>query len=239
MFSKRHKDIFQRRKMSWILKHIYYLWRKTHRSPRQWSNDELLKFSHLFCGDVINVSAGIDSDKRGKTYRQYFYRAKSYSISNYKGGGIKLDLSDPLLDTEVLHGFDVVFSHTVLEHIYKFKIAVRNLCQMSKDIIITVVPFLQAYHNYQLRNYQDFWRFSPHALINLFDEYGFKTIYMNWNNDPISNIYLFHIASKHPERWDSIIEQNDKQFYGPGYYRQLLLDNSKDCNNAKITELKC
>jgi len=236
--------------LSWVLKFIYRLWRKINResNPRKWSNDELKKTAHLFRGDVINISAGKDLDKEGMVYRKYFKNATSYLISNYKKeykteicyDEIELDLSTPLLsNSDLICRFDVVFSHTVLEHVYDTKVAIRNLCKMSKDIIITIVPFIQSFHHDEMKDYHDYWRISPYAIINLFNEHDFKTIYITWNNDPIGNIYLFHIASKHPERWNEIIRQNDVRSlsYGPGYYRQLLLGTAKNCPNAKIAKL--
>ena len=52
------------------------------RLNREWSNDELKKFAHLFKGDIVNVSAWKDEDKEEGFYRQYFDRAKSYKITN-------------------------------------------------------------------------------------------------------------------------------------------------------------
>jgi len=236
--------------LSCKIKFIYRLWRKINResNPRQWSNDELKKIAHLFCGDIINVSAGADRDKENNHYCKYFSSAKSYVISNYQKEHveseqfteIELDLNmDLALKPNLISRFDVVFSHTVLEHVYDIKTAVSNLCKMSKDIVITVVPFMQPFHHRE-ENYHDYWRLSPYAIVNLFNEHDFKTVYINWNNDPIGNIYIFHVASKCPERWDEIVKQRDLDLlgYGPGYYRQLLLGSANDCSDGKIANLR-
>ena len=225
-----------------ILRFLFRLWRKLNRecNPRQWSNDELKKFAGLFHGDVINVSAGEDEDKEGGRYQGYFNKASSYTTSNYEKnqkdrGSTKfvgLDLSSPLpLESDLTLRFDVVFSHTVLEHIYELETAIGNLCRMTRDIVITVVPFIQAFHHDE-ESYDDFWRISPYAIVQLFNNYNLKTIYLNWNNDPFGNIYLFHVASKYPENWENIITMQEYLLdqAGPGYYHQLILSNIKFTN---------
>ncbi|CAN2048446.1 Methyltransferase type 11 domain-containing protein [Candidatus Magnetomoraceae bacterium gMMP-1] len=231
----------------WKLGLLVRLWRKNNRysNPRLWSNDELKKFADLFVGDVINISAGQDKDKENRTYRDYFSKANSYTISNYKRlfnnsnlyNEIELDLNVPLpIEKDIISRFDVVFSHTVLEHVYDVKIAIKNLCKLSKDIVITIVPYIQSFHHEE-GIYNDYWRLSPYAISNLFSEHSFKTIYISWNNDPIGNIYIFHIASKCPDRWCNIINMNNmNNNFGPGYYRQLLLSNTDNCPNVKITK---
>ena len=57
---------------------------RIHRIPRIWSNQELKKFSHLFKGDVVNVSGWRDIDKEGLHYKDYFRNAKNYTITNFK-----------------------------------------------------------------------------------------------------------------------------------------------------------
>ena len=44
------------------------------RLPRIWSNNELKKFSDLFRGDIVNISAWRDEDKEGKQIRDYSYK---------------------------------------------------------------------------------------------------------------------------------------------------------------------
>lgn len=230
----------------WNLRLTYRLWRKINRdcNPRYWSNDELKKLAPLFSGDVINVSAGKDEDKEGGFYHDYFVNSDSYVISNYKkqfGNAdlydeIELDLNIPIsLESHLVSRFDVVFSHTVLEHVYDMTTAITNLCSLSKDIVITVVPYIQSFHQDE-KYYHDYWRISPYAIIKLFEECDFKAIYISWNNDPIGNIYLFHVASKHPERWSEIVDMQKGYMnrLGPGYYRQLLLSNISNCPAGEI-----
>ena len=214
------------------LRLLYRAWRRFNirqTDPRLWSNDELAKFAPMFSGDVINVSGGRDSDKEGRSYREYFQNAQSYTLSNYilefKGSDayqeIELDLSKPLSSESQLAGrFEAVLSHTVLEHIYEVHQAVENLCKLSNDVVITVIPFLQEFHHVP-DQYHDYWRISPYSLALLFKEHGFQTLYVNWNDDPLGNIYVFHIASRQPEKWAGKIHPADVQ-YGPGSARLLI-----------------
>ena len=181
-----------------------YLLDKKHRIPRVWSNIELKKVAHYFEGDIINVSAYMDEDKEGYIYgKDYFVTAKSYSCSNYDSDkrGFQGSLSNEyfldlecVLDVELVGKYDVVFNHTTLEHIFNFKMAFSNLCALSKNYVILIVPFLQEQH----ADYGDYWRFSPTAIKLMFKEQGLETVYINYNDGPNESIYVFTIAAKNP-----------------------------------------
>lgn len=180
---------------------------RSHRIPRVWSNRELARFAHLFRGAVVNVSGWTDSDKEGRCYREYFSNAESYTLTNFdsdkKGflgleGEIFLDLEKPLA-SELQRRFDVVFNHTTLEHIYEVSTAFSTLCEMSRDIVIVVVPFLQQYHSH----YGDYWRFSPLAVRRMFEERGFSPLHISFNSDPQSSVYVLAIATRYPDSWSS------------------------------------
>ena len=170
------------------------------RSPRLWSNKELRKYSNLFKGHVVNVSAWDDRDKEGGTYFKYFKNAKSYTLTNYETemrgmtgaeGEIYLDLESEL-DKELINKFDVVFNHTTLEHIYGVKKAMQNLALLTKDILITVVPYKQIEHT----TYGDYWRFTPSGIKKLYEENNIDVIYQKFNRSIFSSKYLFTIGSK-------------------------------------------
>lgn len=182
------------------------------RLPRVWSNEELKKFASLFTGDVVNVSGWKDIDKQGAHYRDYFYNATSYTITNYKteargfqGGKdeIFLDLTEDL-PPELKGRFDVVFNHTVLEHIFDVHKAFENLCLMSSDILITVVPLVQQMH----ASYGDYWRFTPLTMGKLFELNGMKMMYSSFNSHSNSSVYLFSIGTKKIEKWENVIPQS-------------------------------
>ncbi|MFH0958053.1 MAG: hypothetical protein V1897_05040, partial [Pseudomonadota bacterium] len=179
-------------------------------NPRHWSNREILKYGNIYKGDVVNISAWKDGDKEGGRYRDYFPNAKSYTVTNFgsemESSGYEnekeLDLSRPY--SRDLGKYDLVFSHTVLEHVFQADVAIDNLCRLSRDTIMTVVPFIQVLH-WRGNAYRDYWRYSPFALQEIFEKRGFKTLYLSWNDDtPLMNVYLFHIASCRPDAYKDI-----------------------------------
>lgn len=215
-------------------------------NARRWSNRQLRRFGSLFNGDVINVSAGADRDKEGGRYRDYFSAARSYRTSNFNHDP-EGDANQLLLDLSVGRGgcgertgqFDVVFSHTVLEHIYNIDQAVQNLCAMTRDCVITIVPALQSYHHNE-PIFKDFWRFSPFTLIELFKAEGLSTIYLDWNSAPVGNVYLFHIATRSPDRWQDVIRMPSRhcqETEGPGYWHQYL-QSGCSLSNGKLRTLE-
>jgi hypothetical protein len=172
---------------------------------RRWSNVELRRFAGWFAGDVVNVSAWKDEDKSGAHYADYFTQKSSYTITNYKAearglhgaaGELFLDLEAPL-DPALAGRFDVVFNHTVLEHVYEFQAAFANLCALSRDAVIIVVPWLQPYHG----DYGDYWRFSPLAVKRMFEANGMTPLYISFNEEAFASVYVFAIGTKQPERW--------------------------------------
>lgn len=182
---------------------------RVHRVPRVWSNNELRKFAHLFSGDIVNVSGWKDIDKQGQRYRDYFSEADSYTITNYDAdkrgfqgmeGEIFLDLTKPL-PSELTGRFDVVFNHTTLEHIFDASLAFHNLCEMTRDVVILVVPFLQPMHT----NYGDYWRFSPQAVVEMFNREGLEVAYLNFNDHYRSSVYVFAIGLKRPDSWKGVL----------------------------------
>jgi len=177
--------------------------------PRAWSNRELRRWSPLFHGDVVNVSGWRDEDKQGGHYRDYFVNATSYRLTNHDekacglqgvDGEIALDLDVPV-DPSLHRRFDVVFNHTTLEHVYNTHVAFRSLCELSRDIVIVVVPFLQPFHDGKDGAYSDYWRFSPAALGRMFGEHGLTPLHIAFNDDWLSSVYVLAIGTRQPERW--------------------------------------
>lgn len=181
------------------------------RVPRVWSNRELARFAPLVTGRVANVSGWKDIDKEGRRYRDYFSAADEYWVTNYKSEArgfqgtldneLFLDLTAPL--DPALHGrFDAVFNHTVLEHIFELDTAFANLCRLTRDLAIVVVPFVQEEH----ADYGDYWRFTPQAVERLFRAHGLETLYLSCNDGAHASIYVFAIASRRPEAWPQLRE---------------------------------
>ena len=210
------------------------------RLPRVWSNRELSKFAELFSGDIANVSGWTDVDKEGRKYKDYFSNASTYTITNYKEEArgfqgneneIFLDLTAEL-PKELINKFDVVYNHTVLEHIYEVQKAMKNLCLMTKDIAIVVVPFLQEMH----ADYGDYWRFTPLAMKNLFNENNMKMIYCTFNSHPNASVYLFCIATKNERKWvDKIPFQISHEDPFPGGNHQNWVGSHAISNQSKTS----
>ena len=182
------------------------------RLPRIWSNKILREFAPLFKGKVINISGWEDKDKQGSFYKDYFSNADSYFISNFKGDRGQSNLENEIfLDLEVelerkdFGKYDLCFNHTTLEHVYNFQMAFKNICNLSRDIVIIVVPFAQKWH--ELDSFQDFWRFSPSAMDRLFQENGLEVLFSDANTDTNSGIYLFYIGSRNPKLWKEKINE--------------------------------
>jgi hypothetical protein len=176
------------------------------RLPRVWSNRELKKIATLFTGEVVNISGWKDEDKEGGYYKKYFTNASNYSITNFSGkrgvvgskGEIFLDLASKLPDN-LSRSFDVCFNHTTLEHIYNVETAFSNICEMSRDIVIIVVPFSQEQH--ETDSFGDFWRFTPTCLRYLFKDNGFNVVYEAESPYGKSGIYLLFAASRRANFW--------------------------------------
>lgn len=199
------------------------------RRPRLWSNQELRKFGMLFEGRIVNVSGAEDYDKSvtslceyyftsrcdaGLKYKSYFPKAEAYCLTNHPedtyrghaGGGslegyefLDIDLEKDLPGE--LHGrFDVVFNHTVLPCVFDVFKAFENLALLSKDIVIVVVPHVQTVSGYT-DLYQDYWRFTPFALEQLFVRNGLEVIYRSSSSLWGASILNFYIGSRNPDRW--------------------------------------
>ena len=179
---------------------------RTYRLARLWSNGELRRLAPVFAGEVVNVSGWDDRDKDGGRYRDYFTAASGYAITNYGGerglqhrsGEYYLDLAGEVPE-ELRQRFDVAFNHTTLEHVFDVRAAFRNLCALTRDVAIVVVPFAQAQH--ETASFGDFWRFTPTCLRRLFSENGLSVIYEAENSHRNSATYLLFAGSRHPERW--------------------------------------
>lgn len=205
------------------------------RAPRLWSNQELKKIAPLLSGDIVNVSGWRDSDKEGKTYQlHYFTAASDYFITNWKSdargyqGDLKnefyLDLEKDL-PKELVGRFDVVFNHTTLEHVFDMFKAFENLCSLSKDVVVVVVPFLQEQHG----SYGDYWRFTPWAIKRLFQRNGLMLAYLNFNDTKKDAIYVFAVGARNQDSVDklsSVVGNRSNEVENQGLGRKLIASKS-------------
>ncbi len=178
---------------------------RKYRTARIWSNKVLRQIAPVFKGNIINVSGWHDEDKEGCFYREYFSSADTYRISNlggYRGESADtnyvLDLEGILPDS--LKGrFDVVYNHTTLEHVFDVFTAVRNLCELSNDVVIVVVPFIQEQHTHD--SFSDYWRFTPAGIKALFSANGMETVLLCSTPGCRSAVYHLLVTSKFPGKW--------------------------------------
>lgn len=187
--------------------------------PRLWSNRELEKIAPLFTGDIANISGASDDDKEGGKYSNYFINKKSYTVTNYKGyrGEEQKKCKNFLnlakkIPSKFVSRFDVVFNHTTLEHIYEIDLAFENLCKMTRDIVIIVIPFLQELH-FTKDSYLDYWRFTPYTLEKLFSQSGLKLIYISANDKSNRGIYLFSVGTRDPKKWTKAFPRVNRQIF--------------------------
>ncbi|MCR4333493.1 MAG: hypothetical protein NUV60_00510 [Patescibacteria group bacterium] len=206
--------------------------------PRNFSNAMLRKYSKYFSGAVINVSGWKDSDGEGGWYRDYFNTISQYVVSNVGGQGkglgsagtdyqeIEIDLTKEI-PPDLRNHFDVVFNHTTLEHVYECQIAFKHLCQLSKDIVIVVVPVMQQIHN--TADFGDYWRPTTMTIAKLFLDNGFKPLVIKCNDQPFAPVYCFAIGSRKPEVYTDIFpEEIDFQMgaysYGSSIKKEYIRD---------------
>ena len=174
--------------------------KKRFKNARLWSNTILSELGPKFTGDIINVSGWRDSDKSNKFYGQdYFINSSTYAISNwhteshgYEGveTNYLINLEEELNEKKLINNWDVVFNHTVLEHIFNVDNAIKSLCKMSRNYVIIVVPFLQEDHT----DYGDYWRFTPRCLKKHFEKNNFRLVFISANDNKHDSIYIVAVA---------------------------------------------
>lgn len=191
-----------------LLKYSAYFYKQCNKnlSARPWSNQQLRRMSNLVLGDVVNVSAWQDSDKQGSKYQHYFKNCKSYAITNYKGSradglydisNIKTLEYDLSCKASFEHTFDCVLNHTTLEHIFDIDTALDNLVNLTRDLLVLIVPYYQAFHQ-EHGSYGDYLRFSPLYLYQAMKARSITPMVITTNTNPVFPNYVFCIASKNP-----------------------------------------
>ena len=190
---------------------------KSYIRPRNFSNRILKKYVSNFNGEVINVSGWRDEDGEGNHYKNYFKNANSYTVSNVSGHGnglgsagsnyneIEIDLTKDISDN-LMGKFDVVFNHTTLEHVFNFQKAFKDLCDLSRDAVIIVVPVMQQIH--QTADFGDYWRPTTMTIARMFLDNGFEPLVIKCNDQPFAPIYCFAIASKNPNKYKDKFPEN-------------------------------
>jgi len=175
------------------------------RDARLWSNREIRKLGAGVTGSVVNVSAWKDEDKEGGHYHDYFPNAAAYATTNYSGWRGDEGATDHDLDlrapppAELAGAFDLVFNHTTLEHVFDLQRAFATLCDLSRDAVLIVVPFMQHLHGPEDG---DFWRISPYAMRRMLETQGLAVLYESAGPAGGAIRYTVHFASRRPGGWD-------------------------------------
>lgn len=185
-------------------------------NPRSWSNDEL-RFVLSHCpkgGRVVNVSGWQDRDKEGGLYKDYFPRPTLYHISNYEGDAARgaaartdlvLDLTKPLA-AAYENKYDIVFNHTVLEHLEEPTFAFTQIGKLTTDMIVTVVPFKQKLH-FEYGMFGDYYRFTPFSMRRLHAQNGFSVLYESYTPRPSLDVYLLYVGTRDVARHATFPQQ--------------------------------
>ncbi|OHB10965.1 MAG: hypothetical protein A3J09_00055 [Candidatus Zambryskibacteria bacterium RIFCSPLOWO2_02_FULL_51_21] len=185
--------------------------------PRNFSNEMIRRYAPFFEGSAINISGWRDEDGEGNKYKSYFPNVKSYSVSNVsnqrKGLGsagkeykeIEIDLTKDL-PHEFFQSFDLVLNHTTLEHIYDFKKAFKNICDLSRDVVIIIVPVMQQIH--QTKDFGDYWRPTTMTVAKMFRENGLEPLVIKCNDQPFAPVYCFGIASRNPIKYEKMFKKD-------------------------------
>lgn len=148
---------------------------------------------------------------RGGVYRDYFTHKRSYAVTNVpragkgfgsiSGGDVKeipLDLEG--VPPKQLEGkFDVVLNICTLEHVRDIETAFSNLCRMSRDAVILVVPAIQQIH---VSDYGDYWRMTTLGVAKMFQKHGYVPLVIRANDQPFRPIFVFAIAVRDLKKYE-------------------------------------
>jgi SAM-dependent methyltransferase len=184
---------------------------------RKWSNYILKEWcdTNRYLGRVLNLSGNLDEDKFGMKYREYF-DCQSYFVSNYSKGAFDFSLGNIRIDLEVettlenqIEKFDLVFCHTVFEHIKNPFVAMKNIASLLNDNgkFINIVPFQYLFH-FEESLYGDYWRFTPHSLELLGQTVGLNMVEFHYGPLLGPEKYLFVVYQKNGNRLESVKNLN-------------------------------
>jgi hypothetical protein len=204
-------------------------------NPRKWSNREIKNIVNLplLNKTVLNLSGWDDSDKEGKQYREYFTGSKSYSISRYQKDNVRsVDGCTLIIDLENIETsdlsetFDIVFTHTVLEHVYDLKSAFKIMRILSNKYIVGVVPMVNVVH-WEVNSYQDYWRFTPHGVNKCLEDIDYELIHLKVG--PKTDLYQYIVfvgikkgLTQEGEFQNLIVEEFESGEVGLISFRKLL-----------------
>jgi len=142
--------------------------------PRKFYYRQVATFANSIHNKKI-LELGSGYAVRGK----YYYSAKRLfpEDNEFIQSDINKSFGHPIVDVTKMkysNEFDVILCLNVLEHVYDYQKALKNMYKALKKNgrVIIAVPF-----NYPLHDEPgDYWRFTEHALKNLLKDNGFKLV---------------------------------------------------------------
>ena len=121
--------------------------------------------------DILEIGSG--SISINQSAEHIFINAKLFVQTdvNKSYGHKYLDITNEI---QIEEKFDLVLCTNVLEHIFDVTSAIKNLNYLLKEKgnLVVSVPFIYPLHDEP----EDFWRFTEHALKNLFSDFKILTI---------------------------------------------------------------
>ena len=138
--------------------------------------------------DILEIGSGDVS--KNQSAEHIFKNAKLFVQTDVNKiyGHKYLDITSEI---QIEEKFDLVLCTYVLEHIYDIKSAIKNLNFLLKEKgnLVVSVPFIYPLHDEP----EDFWRFTEHALKNLFSDFKILTIKRTGIRQfPTQYIFLLH-----------------------------------------------
>jgi SAM-dependent methyltransferase len=137
---------------------------------RKESNKWLKTHCADVAGKILSIGSADDSDHEGKTYRDYFPKATSYTTSEVTTGYN----TDLVLDVRKMPeindaAYDALFCSGVLEHTDDYQAGMREMTRILKPggTLLLGLPFHQAIHS----SPYDFWRFTEFGVKYLLKDH--------------------------------------------------------------------
>lgn len=122
---------------------------------------------------VIEFGVKRSIPDRSTMHRAWVPHAREYLGSDFENG-LDVDIVADLHDLSGIGVFDVMISCSVLEHVKRPWIAVK---QMAKYLTSGGLIFLQTHHTFPLHAYPyDYWRFTAESLTMLCEEAGLEVV---------------------------------------------------------------
>ena len=177
---------------------------KFSQNGRTYSNVSLKRILPLLnVISVLNISGWDDGDKEGGRYSHYFsQKVNKYEVSHFENDYLRsdTDISKMVINLEdinyqAVEKFELVFSHTVLEHVFDQQNAFRIMCSLAEKYVVGVVPMINVLHWEE--TYDDYWRFTPHGIRKLFENNEFNLVHLEIGPSLSISQYIIFVGARH------------------------------------------